>query len=276
MSSAMRGAHAETPGHRRPTSLPGHRVVAGALLAAVALPALTVVLARSGTTSGCPACCSSTCSWWSSSRRSAASGRRSPPRSRASSLGELVLHAAALHVHDRRGREPARARDLPRRRRDRERLRLPRRASRERGAARACRGRDASRGSAGPRPSSRSSSRSAGPSRSTASRCGTGTSATGWWTRRCGAHAERARGADGASDEGHVLALVGARRPGRRAPVARRVRDGARGLHPDRGARGGGLRGRRRSQRVNELRARDPFGRFARPAHAPRRRSRRP
>jgi two-component system sensor histidine kinase KdpD len=35
----------ETHGRRRPTSLPGHRVVAGALLVAVALPALTVALA---------------------------------------------------------------------------------------------------------------------------------------------------------------------------------------------------------------------------------------
>ena len=55
---------------------------------------------------------------------------------------ELVLHASPLHVHDRRGREPPRTRDLPRRRGDREWARLPRRTSRERGTARACGGGD--------------------------------------------------------------------------------------------------------------------------------------
>ena len=51
-----------------------------------------------------------------------------PPR-------QLVLHAAALHVHDQRGREPARARDLPRRRGDGQRARVARGAPRERGRA---------------------------------------------------------------------------------------------------------------------------------------------
>ena len=122
--SHARGA-TETPGHRRPTSLPGHRVVAGALLAAVALPAphggpgcaqgrprpaqrAAPLPPRGGRRRG--------------GRRPLAGARR---RDRGLPRCELVLHASPLHVHDRRGREPARARDLPRRRRDRERASSP-------------------------------------------------------------------------------------------------------------------------------------------------------
>ena len=53
---------------------------------------------------------------------------------------QLLLHAAGPHLHDRRGREPPRARRLPRGRGGRERLRRALRASRCRGAPRARRG----------------------------------------------------------------------------------------------------------------------------------------
>ena len=59
-------------------------------------------------------------------------------------LGELVLHAAVPHVHDRRGREPARARRVRRGRRSSSSMLVDRAARRtRRGAAGAGRGRDA-------------------------------------------------------------------------------------------------------------------------------------
>ena len=83
---------------------------------------------------------------------------------------ELVLHAAATRVHDRRGREPPRARDLPARRRGGEPARRDRVAAHGRGGAGARRGGDARRaerhagGVGGPaaatgRPAARSRSR---------------------------------------------------------------------------------------------------------------------
>ena len=82
-------------------------------------------------------CRASSCS--SCSRRRRLGGRRTLAgacrRDRRLPARQLVLHAAPLHVHDQRGREPACARRVPRRRGDRQRLRRARRAARSRGAA---------------------------------------------------------------------------------------------------------------------------------------------
>ena len=87
-----------------------------------------------------------------------------------------------------------------------------------------------------------SSSRSAGPSRSTASRSGTGTIATGSRDAEVGAHAERTEAALRV-DGNHVLALVGPPVPDDERRLLDAFVDGARRLDPDRGARGGRLGG---------------------------------
>ena len=186
--------------------------------------------------------------------------RRLPPR-------QLVLHTTALHVHDRRGREPAGARDLPHRRVDRQRLRVARGAARGRGPAGARRGRDA--GAARRDVDRRRDPRVDPPDLRPRRRHGVAPARPRLGRRRGG---RRPRGAHRDSTTRRRQPRAGPRRAAgarRRAPSPRRVRDRAGRVDSHRGARSRRLRGRR--PRASERAAdRDPLGGVPRPPHAAR------
>ena len=133
------------PRTRRPAALAAPaRSCSGSLLAAVGLPLLTLrARPAPGPARAAERAAPLPAARRRASRRSAGSG----PALAAAVGGFLLVNwffiAAAPHVHDRRGRERARALRLPRRRRDRQRLRRARRPPGGRGRARPRRGRGA-------------------------------------------------------------------------------------------------------------------------------------
>ena len=261
---------------RRPATLTGHRVVAGAVAAAVALPALTFVLAqlqgRAGAAERAPAL--------PARRRPRLGRRRDLARARGGGLGvsarELVLHASALHVHDRGDREPPRARGLSDRGVDGERLRLARGPSCRGGTPCADGGRE-------PRANGRELVGRRSARGGAADVPARGRDALAQEGRDLGCRRKRGRG--GRALERRVVrrrgACAGARRPagaGRRAAPPRRLRHGAARIDPHRGARGGrvGRTGARAGERSARSRS-SPRSRTTcgRPSRASRRPSRR-
>ena len=222
-------------GRRRPRALPARGGCCSAScsppLACRCSPAVLVRAARR--TSGCRAsCCSSCCSSsWSAAVGGALAGARG--RRRRLPARQLVLHAAAPHVHDRRGREPPRARRVPRGRRHRQRLRRARRAARGRGRARSRRGRGARARSRASSLGRRRCSRACGARSGSTPRPSCTATATSWRLEQPSAEprAGDARGCDATVelDDDHVLV---AGRPARPAdddrPILERVRARAR------------------------------------------------
>ena len=218
------------PRTRRPATLPRRRVVLGFALAAVGLPLLTWVLSLLRDEIGLPSVMLLflllvvAVSAVGGPLACAGCGDRGLP------ARELVLRPAALHVHDRRGREHPRADGLPRGRADRQRLRRPRRAQSLRGAARPRRGRSAP---AARRLVGRLGRARQPPSRARPRRSRGAPSARGRMAHRGRERRPRAREPAGGLVDGRARRGARARAgrspdPQRRPARARRLRQGAR------------------------------------------------